>query len=155
MKKRQIYHPEQCVRSTKRKKKTCMDDCFHLAVAVHLPPATGKGGFLDPNRFMAGSPAFQLAYPPNGMTGQKAVALRQDEYFTAQRQSIYRHTDSLFACLLILQWLAAIAISIWITPRACNGTASGIHPDAWAAVFLGGIICFIPLLLIWNGQASL
>jgi CheY-like chemotaxis protein len=49
--------------------------------------------------------------------------------------------------LLVLQWVAAIAISVWITPRAWNGTASGIHPDPWEAVFLGGIICFIPLLL--------
>jgi hypothetical protein len=53
-----------------KEKEMCMDDCFHLAVVVHLPPATGKGGFLDPNRFMASSPAFQLACPPNGMTRQ-------------------------------------------------------------------------------------
>jgi two-component system sensor histidine kinase/response regulator len=84
------------------------------------------------------------------MTSHDALDLRKEEYFTRQQQSIYRRADSLFAYLLILQWLAAIAMSIWIAPRAWIGTTSQIHPHVWAAVFLGGIICSFPLLLIWK-----
>jgi two-component system, sensor histidine kinase and response regulator len=51
---------------------------------------------------------------------------------------------------LILQWFAAIVVALWISPRAWAGTSSYIHPHVWAAVFLGGIICSCPLLLIWK-----
>jgi two-component system sensor histidine kinase/response regulator len=145
-------HANQYVRPTKRKKTTCVDDCFRLGVLSHLPfsPATGKGGLLDPHRFMASSPFFQLARPPNAMTEHTTLGLGKEEYFAAQQQRIYRRTDSLFACLLILQWLTAVAISIWVTPQAWIGTASQIHPHARAAVLLGGIVCSFPLLMIWK-----
>jgi two-component system, sensor histidine kinase and response regulator len=84
------------------------------------------------------------------MTNHDALGLRKEVYFTSQQQSIYRRTDSLFAGLLIVQWLAAVAISIWISPREWAGTTSQIHPHVWASVFLGGIICSFPLLLIWK-----
>jgi two-component system sensor histidine kinase/response regulator len=84
------------------------------------------------------------------MTKNDGLELRKQECFTSQQQSIYRHTDSLFARLLILQWFAAIAIAIWVSPRAWAGTTSQIHPHVWAAVFLGGVICSSPLLLIWK-----
>ncbi|MGA8480414.1 MAG: response regulator [Chthoniobacterales bacterium] len=84
------------------------------------------------------------------MTANDATARRAQEYFISQQNSIYRHTDSLFARLLVLQWLAAIAIAIWISPHAWVGTTSEIHPHIWAAVFLGGVICSCPVLLIWK-----
>jgi two-component system, sensor histidine kinase and response regulator len=84
------------------------------------------------------------------MTSNDALALRIEDYFSLQKESIYRHTDFLFARLLVLQWFAAIAISLWISPRAWIGTTSQIHPHVWAAVFLGGVICSFPLLLIWK-----
>ncbi len=50
----------------------------------------------------------------------------------------------------MLQWLAGIAIAIWISPRAWVGTTSQIHPHVWTAIFLGGVICSCPVLLIWK-----
>ena len=84
------------------------------------------------------------------MTSNDALELLNEEYFSSQKESIYRHTDFLFAPLLALQWLAAIAMSIWISPRAWTGTTSQIHPHVWAAVFLGGVICSFPLMMIWK-----
>ena len=84
------------------------------------------------------------------MTSNDALTLRTEEYFALQEESIYRNTDFLFAPLLVLQWLAAIAMSIWISPRAWIGTTSQIHPHVWAAIFLGGVICSFPLLMIWK-----
>jgi hypothetical protein len=84
------------------------------------------------------------------MTANDAIALRTEECFVSQQNSIYRQTDSLFARLLVLQWLAAIAMAIWISPRAWVGTTSEIHPHVWAAIFLGGVICSFPVLLIWK-----
>src|SRR5207245_9639900 len=34
--------------------------------------------------------------------------------------------------------------------HAWVGTTSEIHPHIWAAVFLGGVICSCPVLLIWK-----
>src|SRR5258707_7177633 len=84
------------------------------------------------------------------MTSNDAIALRTEECFVSQQNSIYRQTDSLFARLLVLQWLAGIAMAIWISPRAWVGTTSEIHPHVWAAIFLGGVICSFPVLLIWK-----
>jgi len=84
------------------------------------------------------------------MTANDATALRTEECFVSQQNSIYRQTDSLFARLLVLQWLAGIAMAIWISPRAWVGTTSEIHPHVWAAIFLGGVICSFPVLLIWK-----
>jgi two-component system, sensor histidine kinase and response regulator len=80
------------------------------------------------------------------MSSNDVLALRKEEYFAAQLRSIYWHTDLLFAPLLVLQWLAAIATAIWISPLAWAGTNGEIHPHVWAAVFLGGAICLFPRL---------
>jgi two-component system, sensor histidine kinase and response regulator len=92
----------------------------------------------------------------DAMSANDTLSRRTEELFLAQQDSIYRHTDSLFGRLLILQWIAAIAVAFWISPRAWAGTTSYIHPHIWAAVVLGGIICSFPLLLIWKwpGHAS-
>jgi two-component system sensor histidine kinase/response regulator len=84
------------------------------------------------------------------MSSNDALSLRTEEYFVAQQNSIYRHTDSLFARLLVLQWLAGIGMAFWISPSAWIGTTSEVHPHVWAAIFLGGVICSCPLLLIWK-----
>ena len=84
------------------------------------------------------------------MTLNDATTLRTQEYFVSQQDSIYRHTDALFARLLVLQWFACIAIALWISPRTWIGTTSEIHPHVWAAVLLGGLISSCPVLLIWK-----
>jgi two-component system, sensor histidine kinase and response regulator len=84
------------------------------------------------------------------MTSKDAIAARAQEYFVSQQNSIYRHTDALFARLLVIQWFAGIAIALWISPSAWVGTTSEIHPHVWAAILLGGVVCSCPLLLIWK-----
>jgi two-component system, sensor histidine kinase and response regulator len=84
------------------------------------------------------------------MSSNDTLSRRTEELYVSLQDSIYQHTDSLFARLLILQWFAAIVVALWISPRAWAGTSSYIHPHVWAAVFLGGIICSCPLLLIWK-----
>ena len=46
-----------------------------------------------------------------------------------------------------VQWLAAIAITLWISPRTWAGASSQIHPHVWAALFLGGAISALPVIL--------
>ncbi|MBV8414689.1 MAG: hypothetical protein JO251_05700, partial [Verrucomicrobia bacterium] len=84
------------------------------------------------------------------MTSSDSIGDRAHKHFAAQQDSIYRHTDGLFARLLAFQWLAGIAAAQWIAPLAWAGTTSEIHPHVWAAIFLGGVICSFPVLLAWK-----
>src|SRR5512138_1878112 len=79
-----------------------------------------------------------------------------DALFEAHQQDIYKRADLMFARLMIVQWLAGIAFSLWITPLAWEGRYSSTHLHVWAALFLGGAISVFPALLgiLWPGQPS-
>ncbi|HEX4342960.1 MAG TPA: ATP-binding protein [Verrucomicrobiae bacterium] len=61
------------------------------------------------------------------------------------QDSLHRHTDKLFACLMVCQWIAGIVIAILFSPRTWNGTQSYIHLHVYAAIFLGGVITALPV----------
>jgi len=51
---------------------------------------------------------------------------------------------------MVVQWLAGIATAIWITPYTWIGTEYQIHVHVFAAVFLGGAIVSLPIILtLW------
>ena len=73
----------------------------------------------------------------------RALVLR-NEY----DQALWKHTDRMFAVLLFVEWLAAVATAVWLSPRAWEGLDYRIHPHIWAAVFLGGIIALYPIVFV-------
>src|SRR5438477_12654413 len=80
---------------------------------------------------------------------------RAAELFRAHEQTIYRRADSFFARLMVLQWLAGIAIALFVSPRTWIGQSSQVHPHVWAAVFFGGLVSALPIFLALKrpGQA--
>ncbi|HVX62855.1 MAG TPA: ATP-binding protein [Pirellulales bacterium] len=56
-------------------------------------------------------------------------------------------TDRMFAWLMGLQWLAAIAAALWLSPRAWSGMESSVHIHVWSAFLLGGILSALPIFL--------
>ena len=46
---------------------------------------------------------------------------RVKELFNEHRQSIFKHTDRMFAALMTIQWLAGIAAALWISPKTWAG----------------------------------
>jgi PAS domain S-box-containing protein len=72
---------------------------------------------------------------------------RAEELFRAHEQSIFRQTDSFFARLMALQWLAGIIMALLVSPRTWVGESSQTHPHVWAAIFFGGIISALPIFL--------
>ncbi|MDB5333470.1 MAG: diguanylate cyclase/phosphodiesterase [Phycisphaerales bacterium] len=64
--------------------------------------------------------------------------------------------DRTFAILMVIQWLGAIAITLWLSPRTWTGSSSTIHPHVYAAVFLGGLISSVPIYMAWKlpGRSS-
>jgi hypothetical protein len=98
------------------------------------------------------------------MTMSTAVALRcgpappaddrADELYTERLRAGHVRVDRLFAALLPIQWLAAVAFAIWLSPYTWAGEAASIHVHVWAAIGLGGLIVALPLCLIaWDPGA--
>ena len=76
--------------------------------------------------------------------------------FHQSQQAIYRRVDRLFAGLMLFQWVAGVVAALVISPRAWEGAISHVHIHVWAALLLGGLITFYPVLLalLRPGMAS-
>jgi signal transduction histidine kinase len=70
--------------------------------------------------------------------------------FEEAQAGIHRHTDRMFANLMIFQWVAGIIAALLISPKAWAGAASQTHWHVWAAIFLGGAITAFPVFLAWT-----
>jgi PAS domain S-box-containing protein len=77
----------------------------------------------------------------------EAPAQRVEEIFNKHQRLVHRRTDRMFAGLMALQWLAGIAAALWVSPKAWAGASSFTHPHVWAALFLGGVISSLPIIL--------
>jgi hypothetical protein len=74
-------------------------------------------------------------------------ALSADELFTRRASGISRRIDRLFAVLLALQWVAAMATALFWSPLTWAGESSAVHAHLWAAIVLGGVIVSLPIAL--------
>ena len=67
--------------------------------------------------------------------------------FKEQQQSIIRHTDALFSRMMLWQWVFAVGLAVWLSPRAWAGASSQVHLHVWMAILLGATISSAPVLL--------
>jgi len=81
----------------------------------------------------------------SGPASERAMTL-----FAASQNQNHRRVDRLFARLMVAQWLAGIGAALWISPKAWIGASSHTHWHVWAAIFLGGAITALPVLLVWR-----
>jgi PAS domain S-box-containing protein len=80
-------------------------------------------------------------------TRAESVRRRGDALFNELQSALFRRQDRLLAGLLVFQWVAAVAVALWVSPLAWEGLASHTHPHVWAAVFLGGLVISLPVAL--------
>jgi signal transduction histidine kinase/CheY-like chemotaxis protein len=73
---------------------------------------------------------------------------RVEELVATELSLIHCRTDRLFAGLLVCEWLAAIALAVWVAPRTWAGVESQVHPHVWGASLLGGLIVSLPLVFV-------
>jgi diguanylate cyclase (GGDEF)-like protein/PAS domain S-box-containing protein len=78
------------------------------------------------------------------------------QLYSDHQRRIFRQTDRMFAILMGVQWIAGIVAAVVISPRTWIGQTSEVHTHVWAAVFLGGVISFFPIVLavLRPGHAS-
>jgi len=80
---------------------------------------------------------------------------RVDALFRERYDRIARRTDRIFAVLMVLQWVAAVGVSLWLSPRTWAGTESALHMHVYAALILGGMISSLPVaLVVWRPGTS-
>jgi two-component system, sensor histidine kinase and response regulator len=79
------------------------------------------------------------------VTCQESMLRRAQELFNQHQQTIFTHTDRLFAGLLACQWVAGIIAAYWLSPKTWSGANSQTHPHIYAAVLLGGAINILPI----------
>jgi signal transduction histidine kinase len=86
---------------------------------------------------------------------QKLISDRAGQLRHDMEIKLWKQTDRLFAVLLAFQWLAGIALALWMSPRAWEGLDSRVHPHIWAAVFVGGAIAACPIMfaIVRPGEA--
>ena len=74
---------------------------------------------------------------------------RVERLFGERYGAVLRRTDRMFARLLIVEWLGAIGLALWLSPYAWAGKERSVHVHVLAAVLLGGIITSFPVALAW------
>jgi len=57
--------------------------------------------------------------------------------------------DRMFGWLLLIQWVGAVILALWLTPLTWSEEQSSIHPHVWTALFLVGSVTLLPAVLTW------
>lgn len=78
----------------------------------------------------------------------RSTAERATVIYREQLDAGYRRVDQLFAALLLLEWLGAIAFASLVSPYRWAADTVSLHVHLWAALVLGGTIVSMPLGLI-------
>lgn len=116
--------------------------------ALKQTTALLRAKFHEPRHQTCAQVGDAAVYPaplPDSALQRRALTL-----FRAAENDLHRHTDQLFAGLMIVQWLAGIAAALVISPLTWIGDSSQVHIHVWAAVLLGGVISGFPVWLAWR-----
>ena len=90
---------------------------------------------------------------PTDETDRERLRLRTKRRLRLMSARLARRIDRPFATLLPLQWLACVAVSVWILPHPYQDTAAevaaaGANPQLVPAALVGGLLTLPPLVLI-------
>ncbi|MBL4845098.1 MAG: hypothetical protein JKY65_06215 [Planctomycetes bacterium] len=73
------------------------------------------------------------------------VNTRAEFIFETDLQRLHARTDRMFAALMGIQFIAGIAVALWVSPQTWSGPMATSHVHVWAAILLGGAISFVPI----------
>ena len=85
----------------------------------------------------------------SGTNARESTDKRVEPVFQEHWAKVLTRTGRLLANLMVVEWIVAIAFAYWFSPRAWAGKVSVIHSHVFAAVFIGGAITSLPVLLAW------
>lgn len=68
--------------------------------------------------------------------------------------TLIKNTDLFFAKFLGVQWLVAIFLAFYVSPKTWAGEYSTTHIHVYAAIFLGGLLSLYPIYRIWKNPGE-
>ncbi len=77
------------------------------------------------------------------------VADLTQQFYERDLRQHRQQIDRMFRWLLIIQWIGAIALALWVTPFTWSREQSSIHPHVWTTLFLVGGLTLMPAVLTW------
>jgi len=86
-----------------------------------------------------------------GLDGESQAV---EERYNKSLRELHIWTDRFFSRLLLVQWLACIAIAALISPLAWEGRVQFVHPHVLMAVFLGAVITAYPAWLGFHSKGE-
>lgn len=95
-------------------------------------------------------PTLTQENPGTVSTDSRATHQRAREIYDAHMQNLWVHTDKLFAGMLFWEWLAAILLSVFVSPYTWAGRYQDTHMHVWTALILGTMCCLPPILVAWK-----
>lgn len=85
------------------------------------------------------------------MVGRVPADLEVEELARTRLESWRRtqaiHTDRILAVLMLLQWLFAITLALWVSPWTWKGSARALHLHVWTALLVGGVLTAGPVCM--------
>jgi two-component system sensor histidine kinase HydH len=84
---------------------------------------------------------------PLASSAQNKAAARAAAIFEERRDQVLRRVDKMFLVLMIVQWVAAILLALFVSPYGWEGKTKAIHLHVYIAVFLGGALSLFPIAL--------
>ena len=70
-----------------------------------------------------------------------------DRIFREQHKRVCIDTERVIIFIMCLQWPAAVAAALWLSPRSWVATTDYVHPHLLAAIFLGGAFTLLPVFM--------
>jgi two-component system, NtrC family, sensor histidine kinase HydH len=92
---------------------------------------------------MASAAVMPLAPHAQNKTNDRAAAI-----FEERRGQVLRRVDKMFLVLMIVQWVAAILVALFVSPYGWEGKVRAVHFHVYVAVLLGGALSLFPIALI-------
>jgi two-component system, NtrC family, sensor histidine kinase HydH len=85
---------------------------------------------------------------------QQRIDSRAEHHLAEHHAEVHTRTDRMFAFLMMAQWIAAVGLALWVSPRSWAGSQSQVHVHVYAAVFLGLALNSLPVFLVWRSPGS-
>ena len=83
-----------------------------------------------------------------GCTGSSpSTAARAEKLYLELLNAGYRRVDQIFIFLFLFEWLRGVGFALWISPLAWAGEQVSDYVHVWAAIFLGGAVVSLPIIL--------
>jgi signal transduction histidine kinase len=85
----------------------------------------------------------------------KKIEELSEKLFRESYRRLCVDNDRAFSLVMALQWVAAILISLYVSPKTWLGESSATHLHVYIAVFLGGALSLFPIYLTYSQPGAM